>query len=255
MSMRRRNSNDQPQTWRIGAWWNCFKSPTPTRIIKICSCKSSIWRFTLSFLSNSCHWFSLMRVFQINQQVSVRKAVFWKPARAFFGLYTKTGICILHLGKTHFFKYMILVVVYSLILFVFEGAPSTSSWNIICCLLSVNYGVASTKFVRKLLHVREFWLQFSRLSHFIYPDFFDITMRVSRHTMPYEMFQGPAVLQTWLVQAQHGLTNMVEESTSPSTVTVTLTERERFLLKLWNSLLGVDSGDHLQSGRMQWQWQ
>ena len=31
--------------------------------------------------------------------------------------------------------------------------------------------VDSTKFVRKLLHVREFWIQFSRLSHFIYLDF------------------------------------------------------------------------------------
>ena len=31
--------------------------------------------------------------------------------------------------------------------------------------------VASTKFVRKMLHVREFWIQFSRLSHFIYLDF------------------------------------------------------------------------------------
>ena len=31
--------------------------------------------------------------------------------------------------------------------------------------------VASTKFVRKLLHVDEFWIQFSRLSHFIYLDF------------------------------------------------------------------------------------
>ena len=31
--------------------------------------------------------------------------------------------------------------------------------------------VASTKFVRKLLHVDEFWIQFSRLSHFSYLDF------------------------------------------------------------------------------------
>ena len=31
--------------------------------------------------------------------------------------------------------------------------------------------VASTTFVRKLLHVCEFWLQLSRLSHFIYLDF------------------------------------------------------------------------------------
>ncbi len=27
-----------------------------------------------------------------------------------------------------------------------------------------------------------------------------------------------------------------------------------FLLKLWNSFLGVNCGDNLQSGRMQWQW-
>ena len=30
--MRRWISNDRPQTWRSGAWWNCFKSPTPIRI-------------------------------------------------------------------------------------------------------------------------------------------------------------------------------------------------------------------------------
>ena len=31
--------------------------------------------------------------------------------------------------------------------------------------------VASTKFVRKLLHVDEFWIQFSLLTHFTYLDF------------------------------------------------------------------------------------
>ena len=65
-----------------------------------------------------------------------------------------------------------------------------------------------------------------------------------------------AILQTWLVQAQHELTNMVEESTSPSTALWPWPWRKEilFLLKLWNSFLGVNCGDNLQSGRMQWQW-
>ena len=49
-----------------------------------------------------------------------------------------------------------------------------------------------------------------------------------------------AILQTWLVQAQHELTNMVEESTSPSTVTVTLTERDSFLVEIVELILGCE---------------
>ena len=65
---------------------------------KTCSCKSSTRRFTLS---NSCHWFSLMRVFQFNRQFLWEKRCFEKQCVRFLVCLPKRG---LHLGKTYFFK-------------------------------------------------------------------------------------------------------------------------------------------------------
>ena len=65
---------------------------------KTCSCKSSIWRCTLS---NSCHWFSLMCVFQFNRQFLWEKRCFGKQCVRVLACIPKRD---LHLGKTYFFK-------------------------------------------------------------------------------------------------------------------------------------------------------
>ena len=71
------------------------------------------------------------------------------------------------------------------------------------CFLSTTR-VASTKFVRKLLHVHEFWLQFSRLSHFIYPDlstshscFLDCIPSVERLSSSVSLIFGPWTFTEW----------------------------------------------------------
>ena len=53
---RRRSSNDRPQTWRIGACWNCFKSPTPIRFFsdfhfKYLGVRSKFWAQYVSNLN------------------------------------------------------------------------------------------------------------------------------------------------------------------------------------------------------------
>ena len=126
-----------------------FQIPNP-HSNKTCSCKNSIWRFTFIelmslILSDVC--------FPMQSAIFVRKTVFWKTVRALLGLYTTIGSSFrenLLLQTSFLFWFMFLI------LFVFEGAPCTSSCKIFCCLFACclsSTRVASTKCVHKLLPV------------------------------------------------------------------------------------------------------
>ena len=151
--MRRRSSNDKPQTWRIGARWNCFKSPTPIRI-RLVPAKV---QFEDLLSSNSCHWFCPVYVSQLNRQFLWEKTVFWKTVPALLGLYTTIGSSfredlLLQTSFLFWFTFLILIV--------FEGAPCMSScllWELLrqnlcgkCCMSAssgFNFHVCHTSFI------------------------------------------------------------------------------------------------------------
>ena len=144
--MRRRSSNDKLQTWRIGACWNCFKSPTPIRT-KLVPAKIQfedvlyrthvidlVWCALFNSIGNFCE-----------------KTAFEKQRVRFLVCIPKRE---LHFGKTYFFKQVFSCVLrswYCLFLKVFHF--ERLFLLLFACFLLTTI-VASTKFVPKLLHVR-----------------------------------------------------------------------------------------------------
>ena len=144
----------------------CFKSPTPIGI-KLVPAQVQV-EDLLS--SNSCHWFSLMCVFQFNRQF------FWEK-RCFEKQCVRCLACIpqpdLHLGKTKQVFCFDLRSWYCLFLKVLRVRHLEKYFAVclpaVCQVRELPRQNVCTNCC--MSDVCEFWLQLSRLSHFIYLDF------------------------------------------------------------------------------------
>ena len=169
--MRRRSRSSNPQTPNMKNWclMECFKSPTPIGT-KLVPAKVQV-EDLLS--SNSCHWFSLMCVFQFHRQFFCEKTVFWKTVRALLGLYTTSGSSS---GKTYFFKQFFCFDLRSWYCLFLKAlhVRHLEKYFAVCLPAVCQVWELLRQNVCKnccMSDVCEFWLQLSRLSHFIYLDF------------------------------------------------------------------------------------
>ena len=129
--MRRRSSNNRPQTWRLGAWWNCFKSPAPIRT-KLVPAKVQfedvLYRTHVIDLVWCAFFNSIGNFCEKNGAMKNSSCVFW--------LVYQNGICFL--GKPN--KFFVVFYVPDIVCFWRCSVyVILKNYFAVVCLLSVNY--------------------------------------------------------------------------------------------------------------------